>query len=551
MAEAVNGLREDSVAGVASRLAEAGVLGARGNSGMMMSHFFLGFAEGLAGRRRAGPEELAAAMRCASDSLYQAVDRPREGTLLTVVRESTEEVERFSSRAPDLGALAERMLRAARESLARTPSLLPVLREADVVDAGGQGFVHFVEGMVSLIDGSADRMPVLVAAGSRPRDVAAEIEFPEDGDRAFRFCTEYVVRGEPLPERRELASVVRDLGGSLIITRGRSVAKIHIHTNDPAGTEDALAALGCAVECVKAEDMREQHRDRRRRLKRRVAVVTDTTCDLPPELIIEHDITIVPLTVMFGDEAFRDQVDITHEEFLERLIDPGQPQPTTSQPSPACLERTFARAAEHANEVLGIFVAGSLSGTLGQARTVADRFADAASVTIYDSRTASLGLGLKVLRAAELAGEGLDVAEIVDELDRLLDRSGLLLTVDTLKYLNRSGRVGKARAFLGNLLDLKPVLSLDREGMVVPVDRVRGRDAAIARALALLREWIPVERTRLRMGVAHVACRHVADELARTLRQEFAPDEVLVRPAAGVLAAHLGPGAWGVFYQVG
>ncbi|NIR44829.1 MAG: DegV family EDD domain-containing protein [Gemmatimonadetes bacterium] len=547
MVEAVDGHDDGSVADLASRLAEAGVLAARGNSGMMMSHFFLGFAEGLGGSQRAGSDELAEALVRASSSLYQAVDEPREGTILTVVRESTEELHRRSAEISDLERLAQDMLGAARTSLARTPELLPPLREANVVDAGAQGFVHFLEGVVSLIDRGRERMPVVV--GVTPvRDAAAETAFPDDGGRGFRYCTEFVVRGEPLPERRQLAEAVRGSGGSLIVTRAPTLAKIHIHTDDPVVVEELLAELGGTVERVKTEDMQGQHRARQRKVKSRMALVTDTTCDLPPELIIEHDITIVPLTVMFGDEAFLDQVDLGPEEFLARLTDPDAPQPTTSQPAPAHLEQAFGRAAEHAEEVLGIFLSGRLSGTLGQAQSVAGRFEDA-RVTVYDSRSSSLGLGMKVLRAAELAAAGKTGAEIVADLEGIAGRSGLLLTVDTLKYLMRSGRLGKARGFLGSMLQLKPLLSLDEDGAVIPVDRVIGREAAIPRVLELLRERFPAERGRLRMGVAHVACHELAQEVGRRLEAEFAPDEVLIRPAAGVISAHTGPGAWAVFYQ--
>ncbi len=513
---------------------------------MMMSHFFLGFAEGLEGCRRAGPVELAQALSCASDSLYQAVDKPKEGTILTVVRESVEVVRQGSRKILDLGPLARQMLSAAGESLERTPDLLPALREASVVDAGGKGFVRFMEGVVSLIDGMAH--PTRGPAGVTLDivDAAALAEFPDDEERAFRYCSEFVVRAEPPPERRILADAVRGFGGSLIVTRAHTVAKIHIHTDGPDRVEAALARLGVEVECVKAEDMYAQHR--RRRTAKSIALITDSTCDLPPEKIIEHDVTIVPLTVMFGDQAFLDQVDITHEEFIHRLTDPSQPPPTTSQPAPAQMERSFARAAEQADAVLGIFVAGALSGTLGQAQTVAGRLKDA-TVRVYDSRSASLGLGLQVLSAAELARQGRGLDEIVAELDRLRGRSGLLLTVDTLRYLRRSGRLGKARAFLGSLLDLKPVLSVDEEGTMIPVDRVRGREALRPRVIDLLKERVPRVRSRLRMGVAHVDCRQVADEIADALRREFQPDEVLVAPAAGVLAAHTGPGAWAVFYQ--
>jgi DegV family protein with EDD domain len=123
------------------------------------------------------------------------------------------------------------------------------------------------------------------------------------------------------------------------------------------------------------------------------------------------------------------------------------------------------------------------------------------------------------------------------------------LTVDTLSYLQRSGRVGKARAYLANVLDLKPILSVDDVGAVIPVDKVRHREALAPRVLELLRRRIPASRKRLRMGIAHVLCEDVAGELAAALRQEFDPDEILIRPATGVLSAHTGPGAWGVFFQ--
>lgn len=547
IADALDGVEDVSVSSVAERIAEAGVLGARGNSGMMLSHYFLGFADGLEGRTRAGPEELTAAMCRASSSLYQAVDEPIEGTILTVVRESTEEIDRLAPQLPDLRDLARRLLQAAHASLKRTPELLPVLRQAKVVDAGAKGFVCFVEGVVSFIEGRTRPTFAHVVAPQVP-DAAAAAEFPDETDRAYRFCAEFVVRGQTLPERRQLADAVRRLGGSLIVNRASSVAKIHIHTDEPAEVENALVVLGGIVECVKAEDMRAQHRGRRLRPTRQLAILTDTTCDLPPELIIEHDITIVPLTVMFGDEAFLDQVDITQEEFLARLTDPGQPLATTSQPAPAHFDEAYGRAAEHADEVLGVIVSGALSGTLGQAQVAARRFEDG-RITIHDSCTASLGLGMRVLRAAELAKQGRSVDEIVAELERLKERSGLYITVDTLDYLQRSGRLGKAHAFVGNLFDLKPILSVDREGHVVPVDRVRHREAVIPRVLELSADEIPTERTRLRMGVVHVLCRDVADELASELERRFAPDEVLVRPATSVIAAHTGPGAWGVFYQ--
>jgi len=547
MARAVASGTDRSVSAVAERLAEAGVLGARGNSGMMLSHFFLGFSEGLDGRARADAEELAFAVSHASESLYQAVDKPVEGTILTVVRETSEAVQRISTNLTDLKMLAQRMLAAAHESLERTPHLLPALREAHVVDAGAKGFVRLLEGMVDYVEGRI-REAVDAAVLARGGDASAAAAFSDLSDEEYRYCTELVLRGDCLPERHELAGVVRGMGSSVIVNRTDSVAKVHIHTDEPDQVKRALSRRVADVELVKAEDMRDQHHVRRRAAGRHVAIVTDSTCDLPPELVIEHDITVVPLTFMFGDRSYLDQIDMGHDEFIRRLTDPSQPHPTTSQPAPAQLAEAYGRAAEQANDVLGIFLSGAVSGTLGQAKAAAAR-CEGANVRVFDSRSSSLGLGYQVLRAAELSRQGWDVKEIIAELERLRRRSGLFLTVDTLEYLQRSGRVGKAKAFLAGLLDLKPILSVDESGAIVPVDRARGRAALEERVVELLRRRIPRERDRLRMGVAHVAAPELGAGLADTLASEFAPDELLVRPAAGVLAAHTGPGAWGVFYQ--
>lgn len=546
MADAVAGLREKSVARVAGRLAEAGVMSARGNSGMMLSHFFLGFAQGLGPRTRARSVDLAAALQHAAASLYGAVEDPVEGTLLTVVREAAEAVHGAGYQLNDLTGFTHRLLEAASASLARTPELLPRLKEANVVDAGAKGFVRFLEGVVKLIDGPTEAEAAGLAewieeAPSREARPTIEVE-----RSSLRYCTALLLRGTPLPERERIAAVVREMGDSLIVTRSMSLAKVHIHTDAPERVERALAGLGLEVERAKVQDMHEQQR--RRAVRQRVAVVTDTTCDLPPELLIEHDIHVVPLTVIFGDQTFRDQIDLSHEEFARRLVDPDQPRPTTSQPAPADFQRIYRQAAGHADEVLGIFVSGRLSGTWGQGNGVASRFGEA-RVRAYDSRTSTLGLGFLTLRAAELAGAGRTLEEIVAELDRLRQRSGLLITLDTLDYLRRSGRVGRAKAYLAGVLNLKPIVSLDREGVLAPVERVRGEESLAVRVEELLAERIPRERRRLRLGVIHVLAPEVARGLAERLEERFRPDELLVRPGTGVLAAHTGPGAWAVAYQ--
>jgi len=541
--------RDESAAAVAHVAAEAGVLGARGNSGMILSHFLLGFSGAIQGCPRLTVKEFTGALRSAVEHLYKALERPVEGTILTVMREVVEEAEGMST--ADFVELLERILARARDSLARTPDLLPALRTAGVVDAGAKGFVHLLEGMVALIHGDP-----FVALDDPPafddvEPAAARAEYPAEAER-YRFCTEALVRGEALPPVEPVREALHAAGDSLIVIRCDGVLKVHIHTDDPEGVFAYLRTLGEVV-THKAEDMGAQHAAVERaaaahiQLARRpIAIVTDSSCDLPDEILTAHGIHVVPLSLVFPDRVLRDRVDITAAEFVERLRQ-GE-HPSTSQPPPAAFLDAFARASQDGESVLAVLLSSALSGTFASAEAAARGF-DASPLTLVDSRGASLTLGLLVLLAAELAERGMPIAEIAAEIDRVRDQSGILFTVDVFDNLLASGRVGRGRAWLGTLLDIKPILGLDVGGRVIPLDRVRGRKNLIARVMELLEERLPRDAEAIRFGILHVGCEEIVPEIRAALRERWGDRETIVAPASPVLATHVGPGAWGIAYQ--
>lgn len=194
-------------------------------------------------------------------------------------------------------------------------------------------------------------------------------------------------------------------------------------------------------------------------------------------------------------------------------------------------------------------LSGALSGTCASAAAVA-RAPEFSAVTVVDSRTTSLGLGLLALRALELAKKGLRAPAIGEELRRVRDRSGLLFTLDTFEHLLRSGRIGRARAWVGEWLDLKPILELNQEGLVAPLDRVRGREKLIPRVLEHLERRLTPRPERVRFGIVHADAAEVAATLEAAIRRRYAPLDCLVQPVTAALGVHTGPGAWGVFYQV-
>ena len=544
VADACRALGDASLGETARTMARGAVLGARGNSGMMLAHFLLGFAESLGDRPSASAADIAAAVRRGSDTLYSSLDEPREGTILTVAREAAAAAERAAADSPDISEFMRRMLQEGERSLARTPELLAVLREAGVVDAGGKGFVRMLEGVVRFIEGD----PILPAApgASGEQDIpAAEISVAAERD--YQFCTELIVRGLQLPAANEARAAMHQFGGSVVVAVVADILKVHVHTDTPEAVFTYAGRWG-NLTFTKADDMRAQHRALKHPDRRPVAVVTDTSADLPDAVLDRHHIALVPLQILFGDAVYYDRVGIRPEEFYRRLAAAKQ-LPTTSQPTPADFVRVFRSALEEADEVVAVLLGSALSGTY-QAAHAAVRAAGLSRVTLVDSRAASFCLGLLALRAAELAESGWGAAAIATELERVRDQSGLLLTVDTYDNLIRSGRVSRGRAWLAGMLDVKPILGLDAAGRVIPVDRVRGAEAVVGRMLALVERQLTPRPQAVRFGVTHVEAPDVAERVRNALIAAYQPRDCFVALATGVLGTHLGAGAWGICWQV-
>ena len=543
VADALRVLGDASLGETARTAARAAVLGARGNSGMMLAHFLLGFAEGLGDLPVARARAIAVAVRRGAATLEASLDDPREGTILTVAREAAAAAERAADRSEDIEAFMQYLLDEAEISLAHTPELMSALRDAGVVDAGGMGFVRMVEGMVRLIHG--DPLLALPAAGGAEPAPVALVEVAAERD--FQYCTEVLVRGEQLPPANEVRGALHALGGSIVAIATGDILKVHVHTDTPEAVF-SLAARWGTVETTKAEDMRVQHRRLAHAERRPVAVVTDSSADLPDTVLDRHRIALVPLQVMFGDETFRDRVELRPEEFYRRLRI-AKELPTTSQPTPGDFVRVFRDVLQEADEIVAVLLSAGLSGTY-QSAQAAVRSGGLGRVHLVDSASASLGAGMLALRAAELAESGWRADDIAAELRRLRSRSGVFITVDRYDNLIRSGRVSRGKAWLGGMLDVRPILSLNAEGRVVPVDRVRGRENVVPRVLSLLERRLTPRPRVVRFGVAHADAPETAERVRTALVAAYRPRDCFVTLATGVLGTHVGPGAWGVFYQV-
>lgn len=546
VADALRALGDASLPETARTIARAAVFGARGNSGMMLAHFLMGFTESLGDRPTASVTEVASAIRRGADALEASLEEPREGTILTVAREAASSAERAAASTQDISHFMQQMLKDGEIALAHTPELMAVLKEAGVVDAGGKGFVRMLEGVVRFIQGD----PILPAepfSASEHADLAPAALIDVAAERDFHYCTEVLVRGELLPPANEVRQAMHAFGGSIVVATVSDILKIHVHTDTPDAVFTYAARWGQVV-TTKADDMRAQHRNLSHPKKRPVALVCDSSADLADAVLDRHRIALVPMQVVFGDEVLKDRLELRPEEFYRRLR-LAKELPSTSQPTPGDFVRVFRDAREEADEAIALLVSSGLSGTY-QAAQAALKASGLDGVHLFDSRSASFGLGMLALRAAELAEAGGKAPDIVKELERIRARSGMFLTVDTYENLLRSGRVSRGKAWLAGLLDVKPILTFTAEGRIVPVDRVRGRELVVPRMLELIdRELTPRPKV-VRFGIAHADAPEVAERVRSALLAAYRPKDVFVSLATGVIGTHVGPGAWAVFYQV-
>ncbi len=533
---AVAGSRERDLARVTRVAADEALMGSRGNSGAILAQLLEGFAQAVAGAPRLATRAFGAAAAAGAAAAREAMSQPREGTILSVVAAFAEEAARRAPETADFAVLLRLAAAEASRALARTPDQLPVLRRAGVVDAGAQGFVFFLEGALPAFGRGAAAPP------PPPPEDRVEARIREARDSIlFRYCAEALVKGERL-DRDALRRALAPLGDSIAVVGGASRLRAHVHVNRP---EDAFAVVRRFGEVVetKVEDMRAQHVGRFA-ARGRVAVVTDSACDLPDAVLESENVTVVPLRLILGDETFLDKVTITAGEFHRRLAE-GRLVARTSQPPPADFREVYGALAAHGAPVLGVHVSGALSGTLSAARTAAGSLRSdggVAPVAVLDSRSVSVGQGLVVREAARAARGGGTLAEVSAAADAAASRARLYAAVPSLDTLVRGGRVTAGQRALANALGVVPLLTIDASGRARPGGAARG----FPRACVKLVEKALAGTRGLRAptwGVAHFGAPQLAARIAEELVVCRPGSDAFVIEIAPALAAHAGPGA--------
>jgi hypothetical protein len=542
MSAVLNSLRRggDSHAGnMLTRVADAALDGARGNSGAILAQFLLGVGDSAATLPTLSTTQFASAMTAGASYARESLAEPREGTVLTVIAEFARETSRLAgmNAVKDFFALFNQGLATTRRALRNTSDQLDELRKAGVVDAGAQGFVDLLEGMVEHFRQGIDTEPA--ADAMLPVAEAHEAAAGEESDLAQRYCTECTVTGENI-DRRKLREALAALGSSLVLAGTARKAKIHIHVNEPSAVFQVAEQYG-VVSAQKADDMHRQQQAAHA-TGRRTVVVTDSVADIPDSALEQLDIHVIALRVHFGEHSYLDKVALSPEAFVDELVR-NPLHPTTSQPPAGDFRRQFEFLSSHFEGVVSVNVTTKVSGTYNAALTAAERANSAAGrIQVVDSLNASIGQGLLAMYAAECAARGLDAASVVAMTKAMIPRTRSFALVGSLAYAVRGGRLKPAVKSLADALRLTPVLSTHADGRIAAGGVLFGRKNLHAKFVRFIRRRMASDQA-YRIGIGHANAEAAAREL-QSLLQRAHPhiQSCFLTPLGSALSVHGGPG---------
>ena len=529
--------KESSFSRISSIIADSALTGARGNSGAILAQFFQGLAEATKDKVRLSTETFAQAATKAAEQARNAISNPQEGTIITVMKDWANHLTEHAPNTPDFVELFKKALSKAKDSLAQTPDKLLILKKAGVVDAGAQGFVNILEGIVNFIEyGKIKSLKVIASTTKKMSSFNLE---KVNSEINFQFCTECLLEGIDV-DLKTIKQRLSFLGDSLIIAGSKNKAHIHIHTDKPEDVFAELSEFGTIVK-TKVDDMHKQHTKIKLDTQiKSIGLVTDSTCDLPPEIIKKYNIQVVPIVIQVGEKSYLDQIEIKPKDFCY-LLQTSNQKISTSQPPPAFFTEIYNKIAAKYESIISLHISEKLSGTIQGARMGCKDREYSNKIHIVDSKTSSVALGLLVAKAAELIQGRCKLEEIIDRLKIAADNVKIFISIPTLKYLMRSGRLNKTKGLLGTLLNLKPILTVNSDGNIVEAAKVIGQKRVVHKTLDLAIKFAKSVKNP-RFGIAHVSAPELAQWYGYKIRNVFNSSKVMISEASPALSVHIGIG---------
>lgn len=526
----------DNFSATANALADAALVGARGNSGIILAQFLYGFSTEFKDEETIDVYKFSEAIKKGVHHSYDAISNPVEGTMITVIREWAEYIQKLQDKIDDFNQLIIESYQKAKESLLNTPKKLEVLAKANVVDAGAKGFVVFLEGMIDFFKHGELRQIM----GARNVVRLQTIETAHDHENInFRYCSEAMIVGEDIV-REKLRSKIEHLGDSLVIAGSPRKMRIHIHTDTPGTLFTKLSKFG-SITFQKVDDMVMQM-DVVENRRHNIALVTDSTSDLPQDFVQKHQINIVPLSVHFGDTYYLDGVTLQPERFY-KMLGKTKEYPSTAQPSFKDFTNKYNYLSTHYDSVIAVHISEAMSGTCSNSRKAAKTISNFTKmpISVINSRRLSAALGLIMMRAAEALEEGTTHDELVKKIDAWSLKSEMLVTTKTMKYLVKSGRVNAVKGFMGKLLNVKPIIVVNNQGKTDLVGKPMSEKASMRMAMKMVNKKL--ENKKLwGYAISNASNRKAAEWYTREMEARTGMKPRFINDGSPVLGVNTGPG---------
>jgi len=522
----------------ADAIANAALVGARGNSGIIFAQFLYGFSNEIKVEQTVNVNSFAAILNESIKYAYEAISNPVEGTMITVMREWVEYINSIKDKFDDFTKLITESYQSAKKSLIETTEKLEVLKKANVVDSGAKGFVVFLEGMIDFF--KHGEIKKILPARNIIKVQSTEAESISHEIVNFRYCTEAMLAGSSL-EKQIIRNHINHMGDSLVIAGSPSKLRIHIHTDQPADLFEILHQYG-EITYQKVDDMMMQNQVMTNR-KASIAIVTDSTCDLPDEIIEKYQIHMVPLTIHIGDSYYLDRITLNAENFYHKLS-ALKKNPTTAQPTFELFSNKYSYLSSHYDSIISVQLSSALSGTYSNSKKAAKTIGwqTRKEISVLDSKRLTASLGLIVLRLAKAIDSGnYTHQELVDKVNQWIAKSEVFVSVTTLKYIARSGRVNPFKSFVAKMLDLKPIITVTEDGTTTLLDKSfteKGSQKNLLKQARKISERGPIWG----YAITHADNLKTANWYASELTKMFKQEPEFIRAASPVLGANTGPG---------
>ena len=520
-------------------IADACLQGARGNSGVIFAQYLNGVSEEIINDDKVTIENFADAHMKSVEYAYCAVNKPVEGTMLTVMKDWACSMFDFKGKARDFTELLSHSYRKLEESLKNTRNQLSVLRKAGVVDSGAKGFSLFVKGIMDFIINDKE-----TEIKSIMEEKIEGIEKDSHENTKYRYCVE-VLLSEGTKNHEELTSSLNQIGDSLVVAGNRRMTRIHIHTDKPAAVF-AVAGKHSDILEKKVDDMKKQA-ELISNKKYSIGLVTDSIADLPQEVIDEYQIHVVNLSILIGDTEYYAKLTIENDTLI-KLYRESEDFPTSSQPSLSSVQRTLDNIKDKYDSIIVITVASKLSGTHSVFEKSAGQLAsEGHRISVVDSKQNSGSEGLIVLMAARMIENGFQHDEIVEKITAMREHSKILVSVKDLETMIKGGRLGTTTGRIAERLNLKPIVTLDKAGKGTIGGIAFSNNGTKKKLLADFNK--AVKKTGIEeYCIIHVQNQEYAYEFGRQLEEISGKKPAYIMEASSVIAISAGDGALALAY---